>query len=403
MIIISAILIFALGLRLGISLKITGGRIEDKDAYYLLAKKIAESGAYLGADNKYTAYRPVLYPLVLAGVIKICGEGAASIYFLNALLGCSSVLLIYIIVKMILGHRAAILAALAAAVEPFLVLISAEVMGEALFVFLLLFLILLFISMKKLSKTKTVITAIVMALLALCRPEGILFIIQAVVVFITLNVSFKQKITSLLVFACIFLAVYSPWVFRNYLRFGAFVPFTTHGGYTLYLGNNENIYNAESRGKIWEDDNFDRWTRANVEGTAHMSELERDAYYYKMATEFISADAGIFVHLLWLKFMRFWRLYPHNVSEIMKAISIIYMSFLYILSAMGAVFLFKNKRELFILIMPIVLLCGIHMVYWSQIRFRVPLHPIFIVLSMCFIFRKNLAKKVPDGTSQETK
>ena len=37
-------------------------------------------------------------------------------------------------------------------------------------------------------------------------------------------------------------AVVSPWVIRNRLVFGRWIATTTHGGYTLLLGNNPDFY-----------------------------------------------------------------------------------------------------------------------------------------------------------------
>ena len=39
-----------------------------------------------------------------------------------------------------------------------------------------------------------------------------------------------------------FLLAISPWVTRNFVEFQTFIPATTHGGYTLALGNNPDYY-----------------------------------------------------------------------------------------------------------------------------------------------------------------
>ena len=103
-----------------------------------------------------------------------------------------------------------------------------------------------------------------------------------------------------------------------------------------------------------------------------------------------------------MKCGRFWRLHPHGVSLAVEAVSSLYMIFLYIFSLVGAVYLFKMKRQFLILILPIILTCLVYMIYWSQIRFRVPLHPIFIILSMCVIFREHLVRDVAESGKQES-
>src|SRR5262245_44419461 len=62
-------------------------------------------------------------------------------------------------------------------------------------------------------------------------------------------------------------AVISPWAIRNYHEFGRLIITTTHGGYTLLLGNNERFYSwldSSTHDVPWNatelDEEFDnRW------------------------------------------------------------------------------------------------------------------------------------------------
>jgi len=377
------------------------GTVDDRDAYFALAGNLAATGKYVDNEGAYTAYRPVLYPLVLAGLIRAWPDNAYAVYLLNALLGCASALLVYAIAKRIMSRGAALVAAGFVAVEPYIVLTSTEVMSESLFIFLMLLMI-RFLVARSQKELRTPLAGIVFALLVLCRPEGVIFIIPAGVAFFSLCRTWKKRMRAVLFFLCGFLAIYSIWIYRNYERFGAFVPFTTHGGYTLYLGNNESFYQAERSGLFWEKADFDAWTEENRRQTRGMNELERNSYFYKKAGDFIRADIGRFARLLWLKCRRFWRLHPHGVSLSVEAVSSLYMILLYVFSLAGAVYLFKMRRQFLVLILPVILMCLVHMIYWSQIRFRVPLHPVLIILSMCVIFREHLAGDASESGNQES-
>jgi len=400
--IVVLILVGAFCARLGVSLISTEGQIDDRDAYFVLGWNIALTGTFVDADGSFTAFRPALYPIALAAVIKAFGTSGAGVYILNALLGSVSVFCVYLITKRLVGPAAAALAAAAAAIEPYLVLISADVMSESLFIPLGLLVIYFVLAADGGSRSKAVLAGVFLALLVLCRPEGIVFILPVLIGFLALKKNPSLCRTSVIIFLSVFCAIYSSWVCRNYLRFNAFIPFTTHGGYTLYLGNNESFYESASRGRKWDDSGFKKWTQMNNAETGQMDELEKNDYFYEKAKEFIRGNPRRFFHLMWLKLVRFWRLYPHGVSGVIAGMAGAYTGLLYVLSIAGAVVLFaKKKREFLIIIMPIIFICIVHMIYWSQIRFRVPLHPLFVILSFCFVFRKSLRESAFNASSPQ--
>ncbi len=73
---------------------------------------------------------------------------------------------------------------------------------------------------------------------ALCQPSLIL-LPTAIVVYEVLRASALRRWAIrfvLLLFAMT--AVISPWTIRNFVALGAYVPISTNGGTSLYLGNN---------------------------------------------------------------------------------------------------------------------------------------------------------------------
>jgi 4-amino-4-deoxy-L-arabinose transferase-like glycosyltransferase len=398
------ILLAAFGARFGASYNLQDAVIDeadDTDAYYRLAKNLAETHTYVNDTGEFTAFRPVLYPLFLAGPATIAPDNAWAVYGLNAFLGALSAWFLYMVVRNLINPSAGLLAALFMAVEPYQVFMSTQVMSEVLFIPLLV-LLLCFLLTEKRKVLKAPLAGIVFGLLVLTRPEGIVMIIPAVVAYLLLCKNWKAKAPAILLFLIFFSGVYGLWIYRNHERFDAVVPFTTHGGYTLALGNNENFYEVARREEVWGAEDFDAWTQQNNTETEGMNELERDAHYYAKAMEFIRADYARFSLLMWLKCKRFWRLYPHNVSLARREASTLYMILLYLFSLAGVVSLLRRRRPLLVLLLTIALLCLVHMVYWSQIRFRVPLHPIFILFTMCVIYMRSL-KKVEAPESEEQK
>lgn len=104
-------------------------------------------------------------------------------------------------------------------------------------------------------------------------------------------------------------AVLSPWILRNRLVFGRWIATTTHGGYTLLLGNNPHFYRhlrSDAWGQIWtlpSDDYVMRQCReAQPDVAARLAllapterEIAEDALAYACACRHIADDPGAFV------------------------------------------------------------------------------------------------------------
>ena len=88
---------------------------------------------------------------------------------------------------------------------------------------------------------------------------------------------------------------------RNAITMNAFIPTTTHGGYTLLLGNNPSLAEAVRLGERWERTTFDAWTETLSRETEDMDEVTRDRYMRRRALRWMREnprDAGRLA--LWL-------------------------------------------------------------------------------------------------------
>src|SRR4051794_29168197 len=111
------------------------GRLDDPDNYLVLARSLAE-GRGLVWNGRPTAYRPPLYPLVLAPLVASLGEGPAlvrGIAGLHVAFGAGTILLTASAARLWgLGPRRALVAAAIVAFDPVLVSQSRMVMTETL-------------------------------------------------------------------------------------------------------------------------------------------------------------------------------------------------------------------------------------------------------------------------------
>ncbi len=112
----------------------------DPDAYRVIAETLAKTGVYgmtsASGKTRATAYRPPLYPYVLSRLVPGGKLSLYAIAALHTLLGCVTVLCIYRASRRLLGEihstRASILAASLVIVDPVLLQQSTLVMTETM-------------------------------------------------------------------------------------------------------------------------------------------------------------------------------------------------------------------------------------------------------------------------------
>jgi hypothetical protein len=79
-----------------------------------------------------------------------------------------------------------------------------------------------------------------------------------------------ERVVAAGIFTLAAIAVVTPWSYRNYRVFGAFVPISTNGGYDLYLGNN-----PQAVGGGWMP--LDEGEHRPGDGTGDEVRVDRDA------------------------------------------------------------------------------------------------------------------------------
>jgi hypothetical protein len=323
------------------------------------------------ATPRPTAYRPPLYPLVLAPCVALGDYGRAAIGALHVLLGAATVGLVLLVGRWWgLKRRGAALAALLVACDPILLMWSTRVMTETLATFLAVAgLVALTWTSRRRSAHDGVsllgtssaaqltyskhclsqavahgLAGAILGLGVLCRPTLLLWTIAAGVAFLlgrqlncrpqpttrgcgsatatpirpnsrglTAPESIFDRLRLPLAFALGALLVLSPWAIRNQLQFGRPIVTTTHGGYTLMLANNPEFYqwlHQGSWGSVWQADQFNAdWSRCRPPG-----ELQADRLAYHEAWQTIRREPGTFAYACLVRLGRFWSPLPHQVA-----------------------------------------------------------------------------------------
>jgi hypothetical protein len=306
-----AIILLAVVLRGALMARISGA-FDDPDNYLPLARSVASGDGFV-QKGRPTAYRPPLYPLMLASLCSNTGEiPFAAIALLHLGLGAATVWFTAKAAKGSgLSNRRANLAAFIVACDPVLLWQSRSVMTETPTAFLLA---LGFAGLCRPALWGPALGGTAFGLAALCRPSVLPGTMLAIVAAaIARPGSVKSRLARAGLVAISVLAVLSPWAIRNLLVLGEPIWATTHGGYTLALANNPVYYRDVLHGppgRVWTGHDQWLWADSVTRQTAGMSEPAADRYLRHQALRLAREQPGDFARAVLARLGHFWGVAP---------------------------------------------------------------------------------------------
>ena len=181
---------------------------------------------------------------------------------------------------------------------------------------------------------------------------------------------------------------------RNARLLGSPVLTTTHGGYTLLLGNNDAFFRQVAARPLWEEwhsDAPDRFQQTwfgdlvadmDRELGPGPGEIANDRWMYRRAWHDIAAEPRLFLRACLLRFAEFWNVVPLAPSRsalgtvvvrgVVWGVGIGY-SLELVLFLAGLASLVRRWDERWTL--PLLLILNftlVHLVYWSNMRMQPP-------------------------------
>ena len=209
----------------------------------------------------------------------------------------------------------------------------------------------------------------------------------AVAILLTPQSPFRRRLWLAGSFVLAGCVVTAPWAVRNVLVFERLIVTTTHGGYTLWLGNNEEFYGFLDQagwGDVWDSQRLDeQYLRVRREFPD--DELRADRWAYEQGVVTIRRHPASFVKACVFRVGSLWGLVPHQVEAgesagkrfARYAVGAWYAA-VSVLALVGAGFL---GRKLFAQpwlwgLMLCLSFTLVHVVYWSNLRMRAPLMPV---------------------------
>ncbi|TWT95148.1 ArnT family glycosyltransferase [Neorhodopirellula pilleata] len=425
-----AIVLLVLIVRGGLLLTRVDGLSDDPDAYRVIAETLARTGVFglpVGDEGvKPTAFRPPLYPWVLSFLTDSDGRLINfPVAILHAILGTLTVLLTWDIARRLLGRTAAVVATVIVTLDPILMWQSTLVMTETLATFLTIAVFWWWVIRFQHGRDRTSnscevsgvpnasVTAaglgVLLSLAFLCRPTFLVWAILVIpmVMFAGPACSVRRGVIAVVSFAIV-AVVMAAWTARNVAVMGHPIWATSHGGYTLLLGNNESFYGyLRDQRSTWPWNSpawdaepfFEDYANRKASG----DEVADDETAYQLARTTINQQPDMFVYSCWVRFVRLWQPFPHATSGRSTASIVAVGSFYVLVYALIVIASIQHASDLFagglrrmMMVWPaialFITLSGVHAVYWSNPRMRAPANPVLaIAASAAFLSRRNLS------------
>ena len=400
----------ACGLRLGVWW-IQGARLdEDIDAYLEIARHVAAGEGYaMGQPPHLTAYRPPLYPLLMAAVFSLGGTPAV-VGLVQVILGGLTTGLTWRCGQLLQLGRASYVAAGLVALDPLLLQYTALPMTEtmcAALVIMWCWVLLEYPARSIEGAWRPLLHGVCFGLICLCRPGflaaiGLLGLGFGVALWHARRTAAAWRNCWRAAGWCLvgLLVVLSPWVVRNALVIGKATPATTHGGYTLLLANNPVFYREvvlQPWGTVWQGDSLNRWQR-ELETELQWAkirpddEVSRDRWMYLQAWFHMRDEPELFVRACVWRGVRFWDVAPWRLQPGISSLVIGGVALFYGLITVGLVVglmmlsAVEWKTWRLLCVLPLTLWLT-HLVYWTDMRMRAPVIPILALLAARSISR----------------
>lgn len=367
---------------------------DDPDGYRQLARNLLEHGTFgypVPRDDQTkvipTAYRPPVYPMLLAAFGAARDVDTLSVAVLHGLLGVATVLLVATFAFRSFGGPVAGIAAMLVLFDPILLNQSGLVMTETLAALLAIATWALLSGSSRL--VPRVGAGLVMGIAALCRPVFLVWLGLVAAVLLASSIK-RRDVFPALGFCLAAALVLAPWIVRNFLQFQRPIATTTHGGYTVWLGNNDEYYDflrTAPRGSVWDSTRLDeRYAQRFLE--LDKDEVAADRWANQQARQCIQRRPGMFVRASIGRVTRLWGWVPNRLSEDESnlrryarwAVGVWYfVQFLFIVAAVVALRHEVLASPWLWAVLLAISLTAVHCIYWTDMRMRAPMIPMLAV------------------------
>jgi len=305
------------GIRVAAAIFAGGFDRPESFEYEYAARELVEGRGltYPHLGITYYSYLPPLYAWICAGIYLLTGGSTSVVMLAQILVAAVHTVLVAAIAERFMGRSAGVFSGLLMAVHPGLIVYSSLKLHPL--VFDAFFFTLMFWQFLRLREDSTLRRAGITGLIAgfgmlsrsttaIFLPLGCLWLFAG-----STRLDWPKLFGRCIVIGVCAAAVVAPWVARNALIHGQFVPFVTTDSEVFWRGNNPHATGhsyVNSEQTVLDTLSSD----ARAELRSLSTELEQSRWFRRRAVAFITANPEAFVHLTLDKFIQFWWFAPQT-------------------------------------------------------------------------------------------
>ena len=348
-------------------------------------------------DVKPTAFRPPVWPFLIAGIFLIFGYNLTYILIFKFLLHLLGIFIFYKTLKLLKIKELLILfGCFLYAIHPAWQLYSRVFLSESItffFMTLWIYLLVWYIRLKK----GFVLQAIVAGVLILAHPY---YIFLPFSIWLILFIKKQLPIKSLFLSSLICTAIVFSWVIRNSIVLDTNqLILTTSSGAVMAKGWNEDVPDLHTNTKgdladetlVLADYNFDRKKTRN--------EVERMVLYKDASLHFIKTNPDLVVPIIWKKLKSAFNPFPETPRPGILETGRMIFQVLALFSLLYLLIFSRNKLLQSLAIGLVLSTIGITIITYSGFRFRMPQVglELLLLIGMLGEVLPTLRKKLPKG------
>jgi 4-amino-4-deoxy-L-arabinose transferase-like glycosyltransferase len=380
-----------------------GPEIQDEQDYIQLAGNILEGNGFARAPGQPTSIRPPLYPGLVAGIFAVAGTGnLQAVRFVQIVLSLATVAIIIELGRRTFNISVGRHAAAIFFLYPSYVFFNFTILTETLFTLLLIAFVLLSVMLVQTPRLWTaVLCGLALGLAALTRsvlwPVPLIF---CPLVALLMRAPFRMRLALPAAVLAGYAIVVGPWAIRNTRLQGVVTIVDTMGGMNLRMGNYE--YTPDDR--MWAavgltgEQNWSYPLAQEFPGQ-HLTEGQKEKWAQSKAIEYMRAHPGTTLRRSLIKFADFWgieREYAAGVQQGMyspprwigTAVSllaaVVYLGVI-VCGAAGLWLCAPEIRLHVLLLLPIVIIMGVHTLVFGHSRYHLPLMPVFTLYAAALL------------------
>ena len=378
-----------------------GTKIGDEQHYAELATSLVEGRGFAWATGQPTSLRPPLYPALVAALWSVTGAGdLQSVRLVQFAMSALTAWLVFLLGRRVFDIRTAVIAAVVVWVYPALVYLDFLLLTETLFTLLVVaFVWLAIVTLQDRTLWAAIGCGLALGLGALTR--SVLWPVP--IVLCPLLTVFLPRGRARIVLPVLVLAGYSlavvPWAVRNTRLQGVTTVVDTMGGLNLRMGN----YEHTPEHRMWDAVSLTgekSWVYAFSQepGSAGATEGVKDKWAQRKALEYMAAHPLTTARRTIIKFGDFWGLdrsflagVQHGLYDVPTwlavaggAAMLLSGAALVVLGACGIWLTPPASRLHVLLLLPVLVLTGVHSLVFGHPRYHLPLAPLLALYAVHF-------------------